>query len=109
LHRARVFQLEVTPHEQLGVGVERGPLAVAQLEVGEVGVLGQLDASRREGGERRVERALGGRPVEQELERPVHERALAGVRRGRLGQAFEVGEPVREGTLLERRARARRE
>ena len=41
----------------------------------------------------------------QQLERPVHERALAGRRRRRLGEPVEVGELERERAALERRER----
>ena len=65
--------------------------------------------ARCEVGDRRVEGALVGRPVHQELERAVHERALARPRRRRLRESLEVGEPERERALLERRAGARRQ
>ena len=106
---ARVLQLEVLADQRLGVGVELRPFLVGEHEVGEVGVRGELDAGAREIGQRGVERALVGRAVEEQLERPVHERALGGPRRGRFGEALEVREPERERALLERRAGARRQ
>ena len=106
-HGARVLELEVAPHERLGLGVEALPLGLGEVEVGEVGVGRELDAGVGEVGEAGVDRALVGRAIEQQLQRAVHQRALRGPRRGRLGQALEVGEPERERALLERRARAR--
>ena len=39
---ARVFHLEVAADEHLGVGVELRPLLVGELELGELGVGGEL-------------------------------------------------------------------
>ena len=93
---ARVLELEVLAHQRLGVGVEAGPLLLGEVEVGEVGVGCELDPGRAEIGERGVEGALVGRPVEEQLERPMDQRALRGPRRGRLREPLQVGEPERE-------------
>ena len=49
---ARVFHLEVALDEHFGVGVERRPLLVGELEVGELGMGGDLGLGAREVGER---------------------------------------------------------
>ena len=43
---ARVLDLEVAADEHLGVGVERRPLLVGELELGELGIGGELGARR---------------------------------------------------------------
>ncbi len=107
--RAGILELEVLADQRFGVGVEVCPFLLGEHEVGEVGVGGELDACRGEVGERGVDRAFVGRAVEEELEGPVHERALGGPRCGGLREALEVRETERERALLERRAGARRQ
>src|SRR5207244_10264391 len=104
-----VLELEVAPHELLGVG-EEGHLVVGlEREVGEVGLVAQLLVGPGEAGQRDLERALLRRLAVQQFEGAVHERALGGPRRGRLGQTIDGGELERERTVLERRRLRRRE
>ena len=107
--RARVLDLEVAPEQHLGVGVERRPLVLGELELGELGVGRELAGSPGEVGERGVDRALGRRPPHEVLECEVHERALARRRRGRLREPLDVREAEGEWAARERAHRARRQ
>ena len=108
-HLARVFHFEVAPDEDVCVGVERRPFLVGEVEVGELGVRGDVGRGPVEILERDLERPLGGRAPHQVLEGEVDERALAGRRGRRLGEPLDVAEPERERAARERAHRARRE
>ena len=109
-HRAGVFELEVALRRATPASASNcAHSSSVSDEVGEIGVGGELDPGAVEVDQRGVERALVGWAVEQELERPVHQRALGGPVRRRFGEALEVGEPERERALLEGRAGARRQ
>ena len=103
------LELEVPAQELLGVGVELLPLGVGELELRELGVGRELGPGALEVGERGIERALGRRTPHEVLQREVHEGALAGRRRRRLGQLLDVREPERERAARERAHRARRQ
>ena len=108
-HAGGVLELEVAAHELLGVG-EEGHLVVGlEREVGEVGMVAQLLAARPSPASATSSERCSGRLAEQQLEGTVHERALGGPRRGRLGQPIDGGELEREPTVLERRHLRRRE
>ena len=96
VHRRRVFEAEVLAHQVLGF-VEEGPhLLVVEAQPGEVGIGAHLGERPIERGHRSLERATPRRLLEQELERPVDERAFGGRRRGRLGQAIDRAEAERQ-------------
>ena len=62
---ARVFHLEVAAEEHLGVGVERRPLLVGELELGELGVGGELlgRPGRGRASAASIVRSAGGRHI----------------------------------------------
>src|SRR5262249_44464808 len=70
---------------------------------------GERDPGPVEVGERGVDGAVVGRPVEQVLQRQVDEGAPGGPDRRRLWEPVDVGELERERALLERADRARRQ
>ena len=108
-HRARVLHLEVAADEDLGVGVELGPLLLGEVELANSASASSSRRARCEILERGLEGAFLGRAPHQVLEREVDERALAGGRRRRLGQPLQVGEPERERAARERAHRAGRQ
>ncbi len=100
-HCGRVLHLEVLAQQHLGVGVELRPLLLRELELGELGVRHELVGGAGQVAECDLDGAFGGGPPQQVLECEVDEGALARGRRGRFGEAFEIGEPEREGTARE--------
>ena len=89
--------------------MERAPTGFIELELREVGIVGELDAGAIEILERGRERAVLRLVQHEQLERAVDQRALARGGRWRLGEPVDVAELEREGAVLERGERARRQ
>ena len=107
--RGRVLQLQVGVDQHVGVGHELRLRLRGEVEVGEVGIVPQLLDGAVEvlvGGRRGALRRL---PGQEQLERPVDEGALGGVRAGRLGQLLDAGEAEGQRAAGERLDPGRRE